>query len=239
MLSIRRAEDRGATKIGWLDSKHTFSFGGYQDDAHMGFGPLRVINEDRVIPGAGFSTHGHRDMEIISYVLEGALEHKDSIGTGSVIRPGDVQRMSAGSGIRHSEYNHSKTDPVHFLQIWIFPEKTDLQPSYEQKQFAEAEKRGVLKLVGSPDGRDGSVTIHQDVFLYAGLFTDGEATTFALQAGRGVWVQVARGQVTVNGETLRAGDGLAAAALERLEIDRAEDAEVLLFDVPLSASSAH
>lgn len=239
MLSIRRAEDRGPTKIGWLDSKHTFSFGEYYDEAHMGFGPLRVINEDRVTPGAGFATHGHRDMEILSYVLNGALEHEDSIGAGSVIRPGDVQRMSAGTGIRHSEYNHSKTDPVHFLQIWILPDGAGLEPSYEQKAFDEAEKRGALRLVGSRDGRDGSVTIHQDVSLYAGLFDGDEAAEFTLAPGRGVWVQVARGAVRINGEPLAAGDGLAAADIDALRIDQGEGAEVLLFDLPLAPARSH
>ncbi len=237
MISIRRADDRGPTKISWLDSKHSFSFGEYYDEAHMGFGPLRVINEDWVTPGAGFATHGHRDMEIISYVLDGALEHKDSIGTGSVIRPGEVQRMSAGAGIRHSEYNHSADDPVHFLQIWILPEHADLPPSYEQKAFDDAEKRGALRLVGSPDGREGSVTIHQDVKLYVGLFDGDERAQFALTPGRGVWIQVARGQVRINGETLKAGDGLSARDVETLAIDQGENAEVLLFDLPMAPPS--
>ena len=239
MLNIRRAEDRGPTRIDWLDSKHTFSFGQYYDDAHMGFGPLRVINEDRVTAGSGFATHGHRDMEIISYVLDGALEHRDSIGTGSIIRPGEVQRMTAGTGIRHSEYNHSRTDPVHFLQIWIEPGQVDLQPSYEQKRFDDAEKRGTLRLVGSPDGREGSVTIHQDVNLYSGLFDGDESARFTVPAGRGVWLHVARGGVHVNGEALKAGDGLSATDIEALDIDQGEEAEVLLFDLPITRSRSH
>ena len=231
MLNIRRSDERGPTRIGWLDSKHTFSFGHYYDPAHMGFGPLRVINEDRVTPGAGFGTHGHQDMEILSYVLDGALEHKDSIGTGSVIRPGDVQRMSAGAGIRHSEFNHSKIDPVHFLQIWIMPERSGLEPSYEQKAFTDADKRGRLTLVGSRDGRDGSVTIHQDVDLYAGLFDAGERARLDLRPGRSTWVQVVRGAVAVNGERLSAGDGAAIADVETLDIEGRQDAEVLVFDM--------
>ena len=231
MLNIRKSDDRGPTNMGWLRSKHSFSFGEYYDPAHMGFGPLRVINEDRVIPGAGFGTHGHRDMEIISYVLDGGLEHKDSIGTGSVIRPGDVQRMSAGSGIRHSEFNHSKSDPVHFLQIWIVPERQGIDPSYEQRAFADADKRGRLRLVGSRNGRDGSVTIHQDVDLYAGLFDAGERTRFALTDGRMAWIQVARGSVDINGERLSAGDGAAIRDPGLLEIDGRDEAEILLFDM--------
>ena len=231
MLVIRKSEDRGAADFGWLDSKHTFSFGHYYDPQHMGVGPLRVINEDRVKPGAGFEPHGHSDMEIISYVLDGALEHKDSIGTGSVIRPGEVQRMSAGTGIRHSEFNHSKEDPVHFLQIWILPERERLAPSYEQKTFPETEKRGRLRLVGSRDGRDGSVTIHQDVDLYAGLFGSGENARLDLRPGRGAWVQVARGEVDVNGARLKAGDGATISDADAIEIEGREDGEVLVFDM--------
>ncbi len=231
MLVIRKSEDRGAADFGWLDSKHTFSFGHYYDPQHMGVGPLRVINEDRVKPGAGFEPHGHSDMEIISYVLDGALEHKDSIGTGSVIRPGEVQRMSAGTGIRHSEFNHSKEDPVHFLQIWILPERERLAPSYEQKTFPETEKRGRLRLVGSRDGRDGSVTIHQDVDLYAGLFGSGENAQLDLRPDRGAWVQVARGEVQVNGERLKAGDGATITGADAIEIEGREDGEVLVFDM--------
>jgi redox-sensitive bicupin YhaK (pirin superfamily) len=199
----------------------------------MGFGPLRVINEDRVAPGGGFPAHPHNDMEIISYVLEGALEHKDSIGTGSVIRPGDVQRMSAGSGVRHSEYNASKTDPVHFLQIWIVPEKKGLAPSYEQKTFGEAEKRDVLRLIGSRDGRDGSVTINRDVDLYATLLTPGQSVRHVLRNGRGAWVQVARGSVTLNGERLGAGDGVAIERSGDIELEASNAAEVLLFDMAM------
>lgn len=230
-ISIRSAESRGHANHGWLDSFHSFSFAHYHDPKHMGFGPLRVINEDRVQPGAGFDTHGHSDMEIITYVLEGSLAHNDSIGTGSVIRPGDVQRMSAGSGVRHSEFNHSKTAPVHFLQIWIIPEKKGLSPSYEQKTFSAAEKRGKLRLIGSRDGRDGSVTIHRDVDLYATVLTSGETVTHALSAGRGAWIQVARGAVTLNGEALKAGDGAAVATQGVLRLEGIDDAEVLVFDM--------
>jgi quercetin 2,3-dioxygenase len=233
MITVRPAEQRGIANFGWLDSRHSFSFGHYYDPKHMGFGPLRVINEDRVRPGAGFDTHGHRDMEIISYVLEGALEHKDSIGTGSVIRPGDVQRMSAGSGIRHSEYNPSDSEPVHFLQIWLLPDEEGLTPSYEQKSFADAEKRGRLRLVASRDGRDGSVRIHQDADLYASLLDKDEAVTHRLAAGRRGWIQVVRGAVAVNGKDLGAGDGAAASALPELTVTAAADgSEVLLFDLP-------
>src|SRR3979490_2410720 len=207
MIAVRHREERGVANFGWLDSRHTFSFGEYHDPAHMGFGPLRVINEDRVQPGTGFDTHGHRDMEIISYVLEGALEHKDSIGTGSVIRPGDVKVMSAGTGIRHSEFNHSKTEPVHFLQIWVMPNRQGIAPRYEQKTFPDAEKRGRLRLVGSSDGRDGSVVIHQDVELLAALLSAGEKLTHTLASGRKGWIQVIRGAVVLDGGDLVAGDG--------------------------------
>jgi redox-sensitive bicupin YhaK (pirin superfamily) len=230
-LAVRRSEERGRANFGWLDSRHTFSFGHYHDPQHMGFGPLRVINDDRVAPGGGFPAHPHSDMEIISYVLEGAMEHKDSLGTGSVIRPGDVQRMSAGTGIRHSEFNASKTDPVHFLQIWIMPERKGIEPGYEQKAFADAEKRGRLRLVGSRDGRDGSVTIHQDVDLYATLLRGGDIVEHTIAAGRGGWVQVARGSVELNGTTLREGDGVAVTASGPLRIEGLADAEVLLFDM--------
>jgi redox-sensitive bicupin YhaK (pirin superfamily) len=232
MLTLRRAEERGRANFGWLDSSHTFSFGHYFDPAHMGFGSLRVINDDRVVGGEGFPAHPHSDMEIVSYVLDGALEHKDSLGTGSVIRPGDVQRMSAGSGIRHSEFNASATEPVHFLQIWIIPEKKGLKPGYEQKSFSTAEKRGELRLVGSRDGRDGSVTIHQDVDLYATVLSDGEAVTHDLKSGRKAWVQVARGSASLNGKDLREGDGVAVDAAGALKLSgTAKDAEVLLFDL--------
>jgi quercetin 2,3-dioxygenase len=233
MMTIRRAAERGTANFGWLDSRHTFSFGHYYDPDHMGFGPLRVINEDRVRPGGGFDTHGHRDMEIISYVLEGALEHKDSIGTGSVIRPGDVQVMSAGTGIRHSEFNHSKNEPVHFLQIWVLPDREGLPPRYDQKTFAESEKRGRLRLVGSPDGRDGSIVIHQDAKIFAALLDSGDEVTHALQAGRKGWVQIVRGAIEVNGEPLRAGDGVAVENEPALAVSsRTDDSEILVFDLP-------
>jgi hypothetical protein len=232
MIAVRHREDRGVADFGWLDSRHTFSFGDYHDPRHMGFGPLRVINEDRVEPGRGFDTHGHRDMEIISYVLEGALEHKDSIGTGSVIRPGDVQVMSAGTGIRHSEFNHSKQEPVHFLQIWVLPDRQGITPRYDQKTFPDAEKRGRLRLVGSPDGRDGSIVIHQDAEIYASLLGGGDKVSHALAAGRKGWVQVIRGTVELNGETLRAGDGAGAKDESALTVAALDDAEILLFDLP-------
>jgi redox-sensitive bicupin YhaK (pirin superfamily) len=233
MITIRHAKERGVANFGWLDSRHTFSFGEYYDPAKMGFGPLRVINEDRVSPGQGFGTHGHKDMEIISYVLEGALEHKDSIGTGSVIRPGDVQVMSAGTGIRHSEFNHSKTEPVHFLQIWVMPDRQGIAPRYEQKTFPDAEKRGRLRLVGSSDGRDGSVVIHQDVELLAALLTAGERVTHALAAGRKGWIQVIRGAVALHGHDLAAGDGAAVADESDLSITgKVDNTELLVFDLP-------
>jgi redox-sensitive bicupin YhaK (pirin superfamily) len=232
-LTLRRAEERGKANFGWLDSRHSFSFGHYYDPAHMGFGPLRVINEDRVAPGGGFPAHPHSDMEIISYVLDGALEHKDSLGTGSVIRPGDVQRMSAGTGVRHSEFNASKTDPVHFLQIWVIPEKPGITPGYEQKTFARAEKQGRLRLIGSRDGRDGSVTIHQDVDLYATVLADGQSVHHALKSGRGAWVQVARGAILLNGERLEAGDGVSIAQEGEIVIGGLDDSEVLLFDMAM------
>ena len=232
MLNIRRAEQRGHAEHGWLDSRHTFSFADYHDPKFMGFGPLRVINEDRVQPGQGFGTHSHRDMEIISYVLEGELAHKDSMGNGSVIRPGDVQRMSAGTGVTHSEFNHSKSDLVHFLQIWILPERERARPSYEEKHFSDADKRGRLKLLCSRDGRDGSVVIHQDVTLHSALLESGESVEHAIANGRRAWVQVARGQVRVNGETLSAGDGGALTAEPSVGITGIDSAEVLLFDLP-------
>ena len=232
MITIRSAQERGTANFGWLDSRHTFSFGEYYDPSHMGFADLRVINEDKVAPGQGFSTHGHRDMEIISYVLEGALEHKDSIGTGSVIRPGDVQRMSAGTGIQHSEYNASKTEPVHFLQIWILPKQKGIEPGYEQKTFTEADKRGRLRLVGSQDGRDGSITIHQDVNLYAAALNQGETVSHPFANGRTAWLQVVRGVVQLNEQTLTAGDGAAIANEPLITLQgTVNDAEVLLFDM--------
>jgi redox-sensitive bicupin YhaK (pirin superfamily) len=232
MITVRPANARGVANFGWLDSRHTFSFGEYYDPSYMGFADLRVINEDKVSPGKGFGTHGHRDMEIISYVLEGALEHKDSIGTGSVIRPGDVQRMSAGTGIMHSEYNASKSEPVHFLQIWILPEHKGITPGYEQKTFSDDEKQGKLRLVGSHDGRDGSITIHQNVDLYATLLRDGETVDYRLADERVAWIQVARGSVQLNGQSLTAGDGAAIDHSEAITLQGGSgDAEVLLFDM--------
>jgi hypothetical protein len=232
MLTLRRSQDRGHANHGWLDSCHSFSFADYYDPAHMGFGPLRVINEDRVQPGMGFGTHGHRDMEIISYVLEGALEHKDSMGNGSVIRPGNVQRMSAGTGVRHSEYNPSATDPVHFLQIWIEPARRGVVPGYEEKHFDTDSKRGRLRLIASPDGREGSVTIHQDALVYASLLDGAEPVAHALAPGRKAYVHVARGEISVNGEPLRAGDALKAADEAEIRLAGGRGAEVLLFDLP-------
>jgi redox-sensitive bicupin YhaK (pirin superfamily) len=232
MLTLRRAEERGRADFGWLDSRHSFSFGHYFDPKHMGFGPLRVINDDRVAGGGGFPTHPHADMEIVTYVLDGALEHKDSLGNGSVMRPNDVQRMSAGTGIRHSEFNGSETEPVHLLQIWILPEKKGLAPGYEQKSFAREEKQDRLRLVGSRDGRDGSVTIHQDVDLYSTLPGEGKTVTHSLNTGRVGWVQVARGSVTLNGQQLYPGDGVAIESAGPVEITgTSADAEVLLFDM--------
>ncbi|MDA0218225.1 MAG: pirin family protein [Proteobacteria bacterium] len=233
MQTLRHGEARGHANFGWLDSRHTFSFGHYHDPDHMGFGALRVINEDRVAAGAGFDTHGHADMEIVSYVLEGALEHRDSIGTGSVIRPGDVQRMTAGTGIRHSEFNASKSEPVHFLQIWIVPERRGLEPGYEQKAFPVAERTGAWKLVGSRDGREGSLTIHQDVDLYSGILAEGKRLDFTVGENRRVWLQVARGTLTAGGEALRAGDGLGITTAGPLALAATDDAEVLLFDLAL------
>lgn len=232
MIAVRHSDERGSAHLGWLESRHTFSFGDYYDAEHMGFGPLRVINEDRVKPGAGFGTHGHTDMEIISYVLEGALEHKDSIGTGSVMRPGDVQRMSAGTGIRHSEFNHSKDEPVHFLQIWLLPEQEGLPPSYEQKAFSNADKRGQLRLIASRDGRNGSVTVHQDAEIFAAVLNKSETVSYALPNGRKAWVQVARGAVTLNGKNLAAGDGSSVKEVAMLEIRAvSDDSEILLFNL--------
>jgi redox-sensitive bicupin YhaK (pirin superfamily) len=233
MINVRHARERGTANFGWLDSRHTFSFGDYYDPKQMGFGPLRVINEDRVSPGKGFGTHGHRDMEIISYVLEGALEHKDSIGTGSVIRPGDVQVMSAGTGIRHSEFNHSKTEPVHFLQIWVVPDREGIAPRYEQKTFPDADKRGRLRLVGSSDGRDGSVVIHQDVELFAAILNAGEQVTLPLSAGRKAWLQVVRGAVVMNGQEFDVGDGAAIEGEPALTVTaKVDGTEMLMFDLP-------
>jgi redox-sensitive bicupin YhaK (pirin superfamily) len=232
MLTLRRARDRGHANHGWLDSFHSFSFADYYDPDHMGFGPLRVINEDRVAPGQGFGTHGHRDMEIISYVLDGSLEHKDSMGNGSVMTWGDVQRMSAGHGVMHSEYNASRTEPVHFLQIWIEPNVRGVAPGYEQLRFEAADKRGRLRLIASPDGAGGSVSIHQDARVYAGLFDGQEEGTLSLAARRRAYVHVARGTVTVNGQALAAGDALRIEQEPVLTLERGQGAEVLVFDLP-------
>jgi len=231
MITVRQAEERGRFDHGWLDTRHTFSFADYHDPAHMGFRGLRVINEDRVQPGQGFPTHGHRDMEIISYVLEGALEHKDDMGTGSVIRPGDVQRMSAGTGVLHSEFNQSKSEPVHFLQVWILPQARGLEPSYEQKHFPETEKLGRLRLIASRDGLEGSVTVHHDARVYAAVLEPGQRVTHTLGEGRHAWVQVARGAVTLNGQPLAEGDGAAASREPALILAATERAEVLVFDL--------
>ena len=231
MIQIRKSDQRGFADHGWLRSFHSFSFADYYDPKRMGFATLRVINEDRVKPGMGFGTHGHRDMEIISYVLEGELEHKDSMGNGSVIRPGDVQRMSAGTGVRHSEFNPSKTDLLHFLQIWIEPAVTGIAPGYEEKRFEAAEKRGRLRLLASSEGAEGSVRIHQDARLYAALIDGVESAHHTLAAGRRAYVHVARGSVSVNGEKLGAGDSLEAANLTEIVIEQGEQAEVLLFDL--------
>ena len=230
-LSIRPARARGHANHGWLDSRHTFSFADYYDSQHMGFGPLRVINEDVVQPGAGFAEHGHRNMEIVSYVLQGALEHKDSLGDTSIIKPGDVQRMSAGTGIRHSEYNASAIEPVRFLQIWIIPDRPGMTPVYEQKTFPDAERRGRLRLIGSRDARDGSVRIQQDVDLFAMLLEDGERVTHAIRPGRGAWIQVAGGEMTVNGQALQAGDGMAILSVDKIDLESPSKAEALVFDM--------
>jgi redox-sensitive bicupin YhaK (pirin superfamily) len=232
VIALRRAQERGHANHGWLDSFHSFSFADYHDPEHMGFGPLRVINEDRVQPGMGFGTHGHRDMEIISYVLEGQLEHKDSMGTGSIIAPGDVQRMSAGRGVQHSEYNPSRTAGVHFLQIWIEPDVRGVAPSYEQTRITADDKRGRLRLIASPDGADGSVTIHQDARVYAALLDGAEAVTHALVPGRRAYVHVARGSVHVNGVALATGDAAKIADEATVTADHGVDAEILLFDLP-------
>ena len=231
MEQIRRSGERGHASHGWLESYHSFSFADYYDPQHMGYGPLRVINEDRVQPGSGFGTHGHRDMEIISYVLEGALAHEDSMGTGSTIVPGDVQRMSAGNGVRHSEYNHDQSGVTHFLQIWIEPSVRGIPPSYEQKHFDAAQKRGRLRLIASPDGADGSVKIHQDARVYAGLFDGAERASHPLVKGRLGYVHVARGRVTANGRSLEVGDALKTDA-DEIRLEGGTQAEVLVFDLP-------
>ncbi len=231
MLELRKSNERGYADHGWLRSFHTFSFADYQDPAHMGFGPLRVINEDRINPDTGFGTHGHRDMEIISYVLQGELAHKDSMGTGSSIVPGDVQRMSAGTGVRHSEFNHA-AGVTHFLQIWIEPATRGIAPGYEQKHFDAASKRGRLRLIASPDARDGSVTVHQDASVYAALIDGDEAAVHAVAKGRRAYVHVARGEVTVNGMALQAGDALKVTDTAEVTLAHGRDAEILLFNLP-------
>jgi redox-sensitive bicupin YhaK (pirin superfamily) len=230
-MVLRPSSERGLADHGWLRSLHTFSFADYHDPKHMGFRALRVINEDRVAPGKGFGTHGHHDMEIVSYVLDGALEHKDSMGTGSVIRPGDVQRMSAGTGVTHSEMNGSKTEGVHFLQIWIIPDRRGIDPGYEQKAFTDDDKRGRLRLVASPDGADGSVTIHSDQKIYAGILDQGANAAITLEPERHAWVHVVRGRVRVNGEELGAGDAAAISEESAVRIDGVDKGEVLVFDL--------
>jgi redox-sensitive bicupin YhaK (pirin superfamily) len=231
MRELRRAGERGYADHGWLKSYHSFSFADYYDPRHVGFGPLRVINEDRIAPGTGFGTHGHRDMEIISYVLEGALAHQDSMGNGSTIVPGDVQRMSAGSGVRHSEFNHDRSKTTHFLQIWIEPEVTGIAPSYEQKHFDDTEKRGRLRLIASQDGAEGSVRIHRDARVYAALIDGSERAAHALAAGRMTYVHVARGRLSVNGMPLEAGDAVKLGDTPQIVLEKGENAEVLLFDL--------
>ena len=233
MHEIRRADERGFADHGWLKSFHSFSFANYYDPRNMGFGPLRVINEDRVAGGGGFGKHPHNDMEIISYVLSGELEHKDSLGNGSIIRPGDVQRMSAGTGVVHSEYNQSQTDTVHFLQIWIMPDKEGIQPAYEQKFFPAEDKRGRLRIISSPDGRDGSVRIQQDALIFSALVDGDECLEHGIADGRVAYVHVARGNITVNGEALKSGDALKIRDEPLLTFEQGEQAEVLLFDLPL------
>jgi len=231
MITIRPAAARGVTTLDWLDSRHSFSFGDYYDPAHMGFGPLRVINEDRVQPGKGFGAHGHRDMEIVSYVLSGALEHRDSMGRDTLIRPGEVQRMSAGKGVMHSEFNASDIDPVHFLQIWILPERAGLEPSYAQAMIPDGERRGRLRLVATRGGRDDTLPIHQDVDIYAALLAPGDRVSHPLVAGRKAWLQVARGSVTLNGVAMSEGDGAAIQDETALDIVGVKDGELLLFDM--------
>jgi quercetin 2,3-dioxygenase len=232
MLDIRKGTERGYADHGWLRSYHSFSFADYYDPNHTSFGPLRVINEDRVAPGQGFGAHSHRDMEILSYVLEGELAHEDSLGNGSPIRPGEVQRMSAGRGVTHSEFNHSRDRPVHFLQIWIQPNVLGIAPGYEQKAFPEEEKRGRLRLIASPDGRERSVIIHQDARLYAGLFEGTEQVTYALTPGRRGYVHVVRGAITVNGERLSGGDAMKLTDEPQARLSEGERAEIILFDLP-------
>ncbi len=231
MITIRRSNERGGGDYGWLNTRHTFSFDTYHDPKFMGFRSLRVINEDWVQPGQGFPLHPHRDMEIITYILHGALEHKDSMGNGSIVRPGDGQRMSAGSGVRHSEANPSATDAVHLLQIWILPERRGIEPSYEQKSFSEGDKRSRLRLIASPDGKNGSVMIHQDAKLYVSLLEPGQEVKHQLDNGRYAWLQVAKGGVELNGKNLNQGDGAAISDEQKLTIKGTKDAEILLFDL--------
>ncbi|WP_088281714.1 pirin family protein [Ideonella sp. A 288] len=231
MITLRRADERGLADLGWLVSRHSFSFSDYHDPAHMGFGNLRVINEDRIAPGTGFGTHGHRDMEIVSYVLEGALAHRDSIGNGTAIVPGEVQRMTAGTGVRHSEFNHAEQATTHFLQIWLLPAAAGLAPGYEQKAFAPTERRGRLRLVGAPDGRDGAVTLHADALLYAGLFDGPESARLVLPPGRLGYVFLARGMLTVNGRALSEGDAAAFDGEPAIELSGGQGAEVLVFEL--------
>lgn len=231
MIVVRDRDSRGHTKLGWLDSRHSFSFGSYHDPNHMGFGALRVINDDRVIPGAGFGEHGHRDMEIVTVVLDGALEHRDSLGNGSVIRPGDVQRMSAGRGILHSEFNASKDDAVHFLQIWVLPEADGLEPGYEQKHFEPEDRKGQLRLVADRHGSDNAVTVHQDVKLYRGSLTSGDRVVHTLDPNRRAWLHVAAGIVDLNGDELRAGDGAAISGEKAITLETGHQTDLLLFDL--------
>jgi quercetin 2,3-dioxygenase len=231
MIARRPAAERGTTDFGWLDSRHTFSFGAYHDPKHMGFRDLRVINDDRVAGGGGFGRHPHRDMEILTYVLSGRLTHKDSLGTGSTVGPGEVQKMSAGTGIVHSEFNASATESLHFLQVWIIPERTGMTPSYEQKTFDEADKRGRLRLIGSADGRDGSIVVRQDVAIYASILEPKDSIVHRVPAGRGLWLQVARGSLTLNATALNEGDGAAIENETALEIQAATEVEFLLFDL--------
>lgn len=233
MIQIRKSATRGKADHGWLNSMHTFSFANYHDPRYTQFGPLRVINEDKVIGGQGFGTHSHSNMEIVSYVLGGALEHKDSMGTGSVLRYGDVQRMSAGRGVSHSEFNHSADEPVHFLQIWLFPDQENIEPSYQETHFTPDDKRGQLRLIASPDGTDGSLLIHQDARIFASILDGAQRLQHTLAPGRGAYVQVARGQLQVNGITLEAGDALQVRDEAQVTLENGNDAEVLVFDVPL------
>ena len=231
MITVRPSAERGRSELGWLSSRHTFSFADYLDPRHMGFRSLRVINEDRVQPGAGFPTHGHRDMEIVTYVVEGALEHKDSMGNGSVIRPGEVQRMTAGTGVTHSEYNPSRIEPVHFLQVWILPERQGLPPGYEQRTFPAAEMQGRPRVVASRDGRDGSLTVHQDAGILAARLAPGDEIVHSLSPGRHAWVQVVRGELALDGIALAAGDGAAVSDESRLALAARAPSELLLFDL--------